>query len=235
MNGEHPELGYVFEPYSSGSSLGYAGLDVFLVAAGQDKGFAPAQLIVPAWGDSAADGVSRLTLTVHWPSTQEIHVAPGLVTIRSHGGGEQEAYCFGGSLTCQCVDDRLHCRLTSAAPILNLGEEGLDWPENAALRVVDSIESDLASCRAQFAGDEEATFDARLARTDPRLLYAVGLTLAQHSFAMLPEVLRTEHYWDEYSALTRALQEAQKESWWPGDPSLPAVLPPAPPATAKPG
>lgn len=263
MSGEHPELGYEFHAYPSGAPLGYAGLDVYLTAAGQDDGFAPAELIVPAWGQGGGaggnnggrdGGITKLTLTVHWPGSEEIHVAPGIITIRSHGGdshgGEQQAYCFGGSLTCRRTDGRLHCRLTSPAPILNLGEEGMDWSDNVVLRVVDSIESDIAACRAQFASQANggagggakgtanaaanaaasgaAEFDARLQRTDPRLLYAVGLTLAQRSFGMLPEILRTERYWDEHAVLTRAVQEAQQAPWWPADPSLPAVLPPSP-------
>lgn len=251
MDSEHPELGYEFHAYPAGDSLGYAGLDVFLTAAGQDEGFAPAELIVPAWGQNGGSGggsgggISKLALTVHWPGSEEIHVAPGILTIRSHAGGEQHAYCFGGSLTCRRTNGRLHCRITSAAPLLNLSEEGMDWSENVVLRVVDSIESDIAACRAQFGGransgasggaagpaDGAAGFDARLQRTDPRLLYAVGLTLAQRSFAMLPEILRTEHYWDEHAVLTRALQEAQGAAWWPSDPSLPAVLPPVLPPT----
>ncbi len=266
MDPEHPEWGYEFHAWPAGDSLGYAGLDVFLVAAGQDEGFAPAELIVPAWsqngggsgGSGSNGGITKLTLTAHWPGSEEIHVAPGIVTIRSHssgdhggnhGGGEQHAYCFGGSLTCRRTNGRLHCRIASPAPILNLSEEGMDWSENVVLRVVDSIESDIAACRAQFGGqahggaagatggatgagagaakspaDGEAAFDARLQRTDPRLLYAVGLTLAQRSFAMLPELLRSEHYWDEHAVLTRAVQEAQQSDWWPSDPSLPAVL-----------
>ena len=74
------------------------------------------------------------------------------------------------------------------------------------------------------AATSENTFDQRLARTDPRLLYAAGLDLAYRSFQALPEVLRTEHYWDEYSTLVRAHQEAKQSDWWPADPSLPAVL-----------
>lgn len=252
MQSDHPELGYEFHAWPAGDSLGYAALDVFLAAAGQDQGFAPAELIVPAWGqgnggNGGGGGIAKLVLTVHWPGAEEIHVAPGIVTIRSHGdgshgGGDQHAYCFGGTLTCRRTNGRLHCRITSPAPILNLSEEGMDWSENVVLRVVDSIESDIAACRAQFAGkandgarggatggassagNGEAGFDARLERTDPRLLYAVGLTLAQRSFGMLPEILRTEHYWDEHAVLTRALQEAQAAEWWPSEPALPAVL-----------
>jgi hypothetical protein len=56
------------------------------------------------------------------------------------------------------------------------------------------------------------------------LLYAVGLNSAHHSFQTLPELLRTEHYWDEYGVLGRALQEVRHTPWWPEDASLGAVL-----------
>jgi hypothetical protein len=228
MDNNHADLGYIFHAFPSGSSLGYAQLDVFLVTAGGDRGFAPAQLSLPAWEQNGAGGMTRLALTVQWAGAAEIHVAPGIVTILSYGGGEQTAYCFGGALSCRRDNGRLHCLLTSSAPILNIGEEGMDWSENVVLRVVDGIESEIAAARARHNGEAEPAFEERLARTDPRLLYAVGLTLAQQSFARLPDLLRTEHYWDEYNVLTRALHEAQDSPWWPSEPTLAAVLPPQP-------
>lgn len=220
------QLGYVFHAFRSGDSLGYAQLDIFLVAAGLDEGFAAAQLSLPIW--EQGDVSARPALTAHWAGADQLRVAPGLVTIRSHGEGEQSAYCFGGALTCRRSSGRLDCVLTSPAPILNLGEEGMDWSENVVLRVVDSIESALAALRAAGNSHGAAELDARLARTDPRLLYAVGLTLAHHSFAVLPDIMRTEHYWVERNTLLRALQEGRQSDWWPSDPSLSAVLAPAP-------
>lgn len=233
MDVEHPELGYIFHSYPSGASLGYVQLDVFLVPAGADEGFAAAQLILSAWENNGSSGISKLVLTVQWPGADTVHVAPGLVTIASHGGGEQAAFCFGGTLHCEHAPNCLTCRLTSSAPILNLGEEGIDWSENVVLRVVDGLESEIAACRARtngavVNGAHAGSFDQRLAHTDPRLLYAVGLTLAEHSFSMLPDIMRTEHYWEEHNVLTRALHEAQTSEWWPADVSLAAVL--APPA-----
>jgi hypothetical protein len=222
MDGE-ANLGYVFHAFQAGASLGYAAVDLFLVAAGLDDGFATAQLILPIW--ESDDSASRVTLTEQWSGAGELHVAPGIVTIRSYGGGEQSAYCFGGALTCvRSQPGRLHCKLTSPAPILNLGEEGMDWAENVVLRVVDGIESELAAARADGHLHSAVAFNARLAHTDPRLLYAVGLVKAQHSFAMLPDILRTENYWVEHNTLTHALHEAQDSGWWPSEATLSAVL-----------
>lgn len=221
------DLGYAFHAFSSGASLGYAQLDVFLVPPGVDEGFASAQLALSAW-ESEGNGPARLVLTAHWAGAEQIRVAPGIITILSHGGGEQAAYCFGGSLACQRSGSRLDCQLTSSAPIINVGEEGLDWSGNVVFSVVDGLESEIAAARARHNGEKEPAFEERLARTDPRLLYAVGLALAQQSFARLPDLLRSEHYWDEYNTLTRALHEAQGADWWPGDPSLAAVLPDPP-------
>jgi hypothetical protein len=114
--------------------------------------------------------------------------------------------------------------LTSPAPILNLSEEGLDWSENGVLRVVDAFESEIATMRAQYDNAAKAGFDQKLAAADPRLLYAVGLTLAYRAFQSLPEVLRTERYWDEYGVLVRAMEEGKQATWWPADASLLAVL-----------
>lgn len=228
MENEQPNdpasLGYTFHAFPSGSSLGYAQLDVFLVPPGVDDGFAPAQLALSVWEKNGAGGPSKLVITVHWAGPEQIRVAPGIVSIQSHGGGGQAAYCFGGLLHCRRSGNRLECQLASSAPILNIGEEGMDWSENVVLRVVDSIESEIAAARARHNGEAEPAFEDRLARTDPRLLYAVGLTLAQESFARLPDLLRSEHYWDEHNILTRALHEAQEADWWPSDPALAAVL-----------
>ena len=218
------DLGYIFHAFPSGSSLGYAQLDVFLAPPGLDEGFAPAQLALSAWERYTGDGPSKLLLTAHWAGPEQVHAAPGIVTVTSYGGGAQAAYCFGGLLHCRRGGSRLECRLTSSAPILNVGEEGMDWSENVVLRVVDSIESEIAAARARHNGEAEPAFEDRLARTDPRLLYAVGLRLAHQSFDRLPELLRTEHYWDEHNILTRALHEAQEAGWWPSDPSLAGVL-----------
>jgi hypothetical protein len=146
------------------------------------------------------------------------------VTVEGTNGSGLQAYCFGGNLAYRQAGNKVACRLTSPAPILNLSELGLDLSENSILRVVDGLESEIATMRAQVNENQELTFDERLARTDPRLLYAVGLDLAYRSFQALPEVLRTEHYWDEYNLLARALQEVRQSTWWPEDASLAAVL-----------
>jgi hypothetical protein len=172
--------------------------------------------------------MSRTTIAAHSaaPSGDEAtyRVAPGIVTVDGKNGGQLQAYCFGGSLACRQDGSGVACRLTSPAPILNLSEEGLNWSENGILRIMDGLESEIATLRAQVDGTQELSFDQRLSLTDPRLLYAVGLDLAYHSFQAMPEIMRTEHYWDEYNVLARALQEAKQSPWWPEDPSLPSVL-----------
>jgi hypothetical protein len=233
------EVGYVFYPFPDGFSIGYAQLDVFLADSDTAQGFAPSQVIVCTWtgcvpdsespdGLESAAVIGRTTIAAHTaaPSSGEAtyQVAPGFVTVDGRGGGDLQAYCFGGTLVHHRGLNGLACRLTSPAPILNLSEEGLDWSENGILRVVDGLESEIATLRAQEGGAQDLTFDRRLAQTDPRLLYAVGLSLAHRSFQTLPEALRSEHYWDEYGVLGRALQEAQQSDWWPEDPSLAAVL-----------
>ena len=76
MDPEHPEWGYEFHAWPAGDSLGYAGLDVFLVAAGQDEGFAPAELsgylISQISALAAADAVrdSGGNLQAHWASAR---------------------------------------------------------------------------------------------------------------------------------------------------------------------
>jgi hypothetical protein len=207
-------------------------LEVFLGQPGTAEGFVPSQLIVCTWDSGGVldggSGMGRATLAAHTavPAGGEgtHQVAPGFVTVEGHDGGELQAYCFGGLLTYRQRGAMVACRLTSTAPILNLSEEGLDWSENGILRVVDGLESEIAALRAQFDARAETTFDLLLSRTDPRLLYAAGLDLAHRSFQTLPEVLRTEHYWDEYGVLVRALREARQAAWWPADASLPAVL-----------
>ncbi len=243
MGIDSAELGYVFYPFPDGFSIGYAQLDVFLGNSGQAEGFAPAQVIVCTWANGDPDTgqagaldsgpqsgavMGRTTIAAHSaaPTGDEAtqRVAPGIVTVDGKNGGQLQAYCFGGSLAYGQDGNGVACRLTSPAPILNLSEEGLNWSENGILRIVDGLESEIATLRAQVDGAQELSFDQHLALTEPRLLYAVGLDLAYHSFQALPEIMRTEHYWDEYNVLARALQEAKQSSWWPEDTSLPSVL-----------
>jgi len=240
MSVDPAELGYVFHPFAEGFSIGYAELEVFVSDSDGSEGFVPVELAVSTWddtgpvddsglgGDPPAATIGRTTIFAHTDAgiagDVTHRVAPGFVTVQGKSGGELSAYCFGGSLVYRQAGKGLACRLTSPAPILNLSEEGLDWSENSILRIVDGLESEIATLRAQMDGDPQTVFDQRLARTNPRLLYAAGLDLAYRSFQALPEVLRTEHYWDEYSTLVRAHEEAQQSDWWPADPSLPAVL-----------
>lgn len=240
------ELGYIFYPFTEGFSIGYAELDVFVRAADGAEGFVPTELVLSTWDDAgpvgdpdfggsdaaSAAAIVRTAIFAHTAAGMQgditHRIAPGFVMVQGKAGGGLSAYCFGGRLVYRQEStgrgNVLACRLTSPAPIFNLSEEGLDWSENGILRVVDGLESEIATLRAQIGSDIENTFDRRLARTDPRLLYAAGLDLAYRSFQALPEVLRTEHYWDEYSTLVRAHEEAKQSDWWPSDPSLPAVL-----------
>ena len=225
MSVDPAELGYVFYPFAEGFPIGYAQLDVFVVDADGAEGFAPTELVLSTWDDlgpvddpdlggsaSASAAIVRTAIFAHTAAGVQgditHHVSPGILMVRGKNGGELSAYCFGGHLVYRQAGtgtgSMLACRLTSPAPIFNLSEEGLDWPENGILRVVDGLESEIASLRAQIGSDVENTFDQRLARTDPRLLYAAGLDLAYRSFQALPEVLRTEHYWDEYINLARS-------------------------------
>ena len=242
MSVDPAELGYVFYPFAEGFHIGYAELEVFVSDSDGSEGFVPVQLVVATWDDTgvvddpdlggsdptSAASIGRTTIFAHTDAgvagDVSHRVAPGFVTVQGKSGGELSAYCFGGSLVYRQTGKGLACRLTSPAPIFNLSEEGLDWSENGILRIVDGLESEIATLRARVCGDSETIFDQRLARTDPRSLYAAGLDLAYRSFQTLPEVLRTEHYWDEYSTLVRAHKEARQSDWWPPDPSLPAVL-----------
>jgi hypothetical protein len=235
MSIDPSELGYVFYPFPDGFSLGYTQLDIFLSDPGEAQGFVPREVVVCTWAPgvhAGENGMDRTIIAAHTRGEATHHVAPGFVTVQSHDGGDLEAYCFGGQLVYRAGGAVVVCRLTSPAPILNLSEEGLDWSENGILRVVDGLESDIASLRATFdAGGGVRTaqsFDVRLSRTDPRLLYAVALERAYRAFQALPEVLRTERYWDEYNVLARAIQEARLAAWWPAEPSLAAVLGQAP-------
>ena len=250
MSIDPAELGYVFYPFVEGFPIGYAQLDVFVVDADSAEGFVPTELLLSTWDDrgtvddpdlggsdsASAAAIVRTAIFAHTAAGVQgditHHVAPGFVMVQGKNGGGLSAYCFGGQLVYRQEatgigpESRtmLACRLTSPAPIFNLSEEGLDWSENGILRIVDGLESEIATLRAQIGSDTENAFDQRLARTDPRLLYAAGLDLAYRSFQALPEVLRTEHYWDEYNTLVRAHQGAKRSDWWPDDPSLSAVL-----------
>jgi hypothetical protein len=212
----------VFTPHTDSMALGYVELDVALAARDRGQGFCPAQLRVLTWDRSA--GVTHTELSHAAPAPLTLQVMPGIVAVTSYGGGLLNAYCFGGRLAAHAVAGAVLCELTSPAPILNLSEEGLDLAENAVLHVADALEAALATERAARNADQEVELEADLAQVDPRHLYAAGLILAQKSLAMLPEIIRTEHYWDEYAILSRAIEEARLADWWPDAYSIPAII-----------
>jgi hypothetical protein len=232
VNDDLAELGFAFTAFESGAKLGYAGVMIVLVEPDEASGFAPARIILRCV-DASGD-VRDTEVSADWRSDPVLRVAPGFITVQSHGAGELEIYCFGGELACDNDGKRTICHLKSAAPIFNLSEEGFDSDQNAVLSVVDNLEGEFAEQRARYTDTEEMIFARRLANTDPRSLVAVGLVLARQSFKDVPEALRTEDYWDEYRELTRALEEAEQAGWWPPNPTLDAVLAPAP-ATRLPG
>jgi len=222
MTDDQAGLGFAFLPHAHGDALGYAGVDIFLVDPEEASGFAPAKVIVHAV-DAMGD-VGAIAVALPWHDEPLLHVAPGPITVQSHDGDELAIYCFGGQLACRNDGARMICHLASAAPIFNLSEEGFDSDANALLSVVDNLEGEFAEQRARYTDAEEIVFAQGLAAADPRQLYAVGMTLAHHTFKTLPEILRTESYWDQYSVLARALQEAETNDWWPPVPTLDAVL-----------
>jgi hypothetical protein len=222
MNDDVAELGFAFLPFENSNALGYAGVDIVLVEHDDAAGFAPAKLIFP--GVNALGDVSAMEVSVRASEEPLLRVAPGFFFVQSHDGDKLAIYCFGGELACHNGGRLMTCHLSSAAPIFNLSEEGFDSDENAVLSVVDNLEGEFAEQRARYTDAEEVIFAQRLANTDPRFLYAVGMALAHRSFKAVPEVMRTEHYWDEYSELNRALQEAETADWWPPVPTLDAVL-----------
>ena len=195
------DLGYVFHPHAASDALGYAQLDVFLTDNGDVDAYLPKQ--IDLWALTGGGEVVEETVTHQWNDDAPLRVAPGLVAIGSHEGGDLQAYCLGGLLTPVDVGKYTHCRLTSPAPLFNLSEEGSSDAQNAVLMLVNEIESAIARLRAG-AGAQRNTVDARLARADPRHLYAAGLVLARGAFKHIPEMMRTENYWNEYAELGRA-------------------------------
>jgi hypothetical protein len=232
MNDDVAEFGFAFIPYENSAALGYAGVDIVLVDPDDASGFAPAKLAFP--GVNALGEVSAMEVSEHGSVESPLRVAPGFFMVESYDGDALVAYCFGGELACRAGDKQIACHLDSAAPILNLSEEGFDSDENAVLSVVDNLEGEFAEQRARYSDAEKAIFAQRLANSDPRHLYAIGMVRARHAFKAVPEAMRTEHYWDEYGELTRALQEAEQAGWWPPTPTLDAILAP-PPETNQPG
>ena len=230
MDDDIAQLGFAFLPNMQSDALGYGGVDIALVDQDEASGFAPAKILFH--GVDTMGAVCDMRLSILWSGAPLQRVAPGLVIVQTHDGDELTIYCFGGELACRHVGTRIMCHLGSAAPIFNLSEEGFDSDENAVLSVVDNLEGEFAEQRARYTDAEEVIFAQRLANADPRHLYAVGLMLAHHAFKTLPEILHSEHYWEEYGELARALAAAKKADWWPPAPTLDAIL--ATPSHANP-
>lgn len=214
------ESSYEFLPRATGEAFGYGGLRVFFPTR-TSAGLIAAQMTFRTVDD---DGTVKLAqVSPQWVGPPTMSAAPGIVAVHSQNGHQLDAYCFGGNVQFKPGEIAV-CELTSAAPILNLSEEGLASPENAALTIVDSLEAAIAGESTHYQGAAEATFMLRLARIDPQQLYAVALTLAHEELKSLPEMVRSEHYWDEYGRVKREIESGEQQSWWPQDPTLAGVL-----------
>lgn len=206
--------GYVFLPSKYTPPVGHAGLDVFLTPHPGERAFDTAQLVLQV----EEYGRARSTVVNYATSVPDgMHLAPGQLALRAHGGDSFMALTFGGHVTFETTAAYRTCRVRSTAPIFYMGEEGhaLTGLMAAQMAVLMArIEAELRMDESELAGV--------LSATDPQLLMATALSEIQDYVHALPDAIRHEQYHGESVALARVIRLLREAGDWPA--RVPSLL-----------
>jgi len=210
------ELGFIFYPSNNPQALGHPQLDINLYATPTGEHFDPHALTLPV--NDPSKGVQHLTF-YHPAEVGEIQVSPGRIVMLGFDKKVVEAFSFGGTLNVQNHPDFTLCRLTSDAPIFDMGRFAED-----ELELISEYEAELARSRALWTR-EDYDFEQRLAAFDPKTLFQ-ALTVSVHQrMRQLPASSRNDHYWQLMHTITSAIRFIEPDGQLPSDsPPLAALL-----------
>jgi hypothetical protein len=210
------ELGFIFYPSGNPQALGHPQLDINLYDAPTGEHFDPHSMTLPVHDPDK--GVHHLTF-YHPVEEGEFQVGVGRVILLSFDKKVVEAFSFGGTLHIQNYADHTLCRLTSNAPIFDIGRFAED-----ELELVSEYEAELARSRALWQR-EDIDFEQRLAAFDPKVLFEALTVSIRQRMRQLPASSRNDHYWQMIHTITSAIRFIEPDGQIPGDsPPLAALL-----------
>lgn len=209
--------GYLFLPSKYTPPVGHTGLDVFLTPHPAERAFDTAQVVLQVEDYGRA---RRMTINYAANVPDTMHVAPGQLALRAHGGDSFMALTFGGRVTFRTDEQYRTCQLRSTAPIFYMGEEGHELTGLMAAQMAVLMARTEAELRI-----EESELTGLLSLVDPLHLMAVALNEIQDYVNALPREIRYERYHGESVALTRVIRILQEAGEWPAYvPSLVELL-----------
>lgn len=166
---QHQDLGYVFVPFESRSSIGFHEMIVNITREPSESHFDPVEMSMRAAGQDT-DFVEHHTIFHPYTFGSSLRLIPGKICIKDRKGKRVEVFCFGGTLTIDSKSDGTQCHLVSKPPIL--------YPNHAGVTVQDledEIQILLARRRAAWIARGEEAFETKMLEIDPSLLCAACL------------------------------------------------------------
>ena len=210
-----PKWGYLLEDLPYPEAPGGRRLTVNLFAEPTGEHFDPYKAVFPVvdrithgpTGDRYA--LSLLTVEHPWEGRPQHQVAAGRIRVLDHADQEVVWFTFGGTLTLERQAGFTMARLTSPAPILEVGDS---TAEEMVRLLADEAEELLAQRRAAHLPDHLEGLAARMAAVDPWLLYCVVLRTLEIKFEALPEGPVEERFLEFLRHQMQTLREADR---WP--------------------
>lgn len=210
----HEVDGYLFLPSKYTPPVGHAGLDVFLTPHPAERAFDTAQVVLQV----EEYGRARSTLVNYAASVpDDMHLVPGQLALRAHGGDSFMVLTFGGHVTFETSADYRTCHVRSTAPIFYMGEEGHALTGLMAAQMAVLMARTEAELRM-----EEPDLNGVLSAVDPLRLMATALSEIQHYVDALPDAIRHEQYHGEVVALARVIRILHEAGDWPA--RVPSLL-----------
>lgn len=218
------ELGYTFHPRLYPQAPGHPQLDITLRATPTGLHFDPKWVRIAV--ASANKGIEFLTVRHPWQWEERYRACAGHVSLQDHKNKVVETFTFGGDLQIMSEKDRTMCILSSSAPIVEVLPEPLTRGPSVHMMLVEEVEALIAQRRAAWDREHApATFDRRLAATDPLSLYVACLETLNEKYAHFPHEAEDE-LTHQFVAFLRAESKAlhQMGTWPLRVPSLTELL-----------
>ncbi len=202
------ETGYDFQ------QSGLAGcLQVFLYDTPTLAHFDPEMMRIPV--RIADQGVESLSVYHPWTGPRRFEAAPGRIILVDRKNKEVEGFTFGGGLEILVADELTTCTLQSPVRIIELVRG-----DSELMMLATEVEVLLAE-RCAFWGRDEESYEARLAKVDPVLLYAMCLSALTVRTDSLDVALNDPAVRAFRTFLRRETVSMQAEGTWPA--SMPAL------------
>jgi len=205
-----PEWGYLLQEPPYPQAPGGSRLDIALLGQPSGRHFDPYKAEFPvvthySHGVGEHYSLGQLVVTHPWEGRPRHRVVAGVVRAWNHKDEEVSWFTFGGTLELEHHPGYTLARLTSPAPILEVGPE-----EEMVLLLAQEAEELLAQRKAAHLEDHLERLAQRLAQADPWVLYCAVLQALTAKFARLPKEPVEERFLAFLHRQMQQLREADR-------------------------